>query len=350
MDPIKVLIVDDSAVVRLGIRKMLATDPDIRVVGEAANGLDAISQREKLAPDIITMDVNMPGMNGLETTAQIMSSNPIPILIVTDLDTANLAFEAISYGALDLLGKAEINPESTSQFIRKIKLLSQIRVIRHIPPRRQPSDLPTPSEPLSGGHALEWIIAVASSTGGPKALITLLNTLGSDWRTPIVVAQHIHSDFIPKLVEWLESVTPLVICVASDQQRLLPGHVYLSPADRNLEISSQGRAILVPPHPKEIYRPSCNALLSSVTRRYGMKSIGVILTGMGDDGIEGAKAIKASGGHVLVQDEATCAVYGMPLAAQKAGCADYVLPIQEIGTKIRTLIDRRTLPRSLAAR
>ncbi len=200
---------------------------------------------------------------------------------------------------------------------------------------------------MSGGHAMDWIIAVASSTGGPKALITLINTLGSDWRTPIVVAQHIHSDFIPKLVEWLESVTPLVICVASDQQRLLPGHVYISPADRNLEISTQGRAVLVAQQPKEIYRPSCNALLASVTRRYGMQSVGVILTGMGDDGVEGAKAIKAVGGHVLVQDEATCAVYGMPLAAQKAGCVDQVLPIQEIGSKIRTLIDRRRIPRSL---
>ncbi|MBF0184545.1 MAG: chemotaxis-specific protein-glutamate methyltransferase CheB [Magnetococcales bacterium] len=350
MEPIKVLIVDDSAVVRLGIRKMLATDPEIQVVGEATNGLDAITQRDKLAPDIITMDVNMPGMNGLETTAQIMSNNPVPILIVTDLDTANLAFEAISYGALDLLGKAEINPENTGQFIRKVKLLSQIKVIRHLPPRRLPSDIPTPSEPLTGGHALDWIVAVASSTGGPKALITLLNTLGSDWRAPVVVAQHIHTDFIAKLVEWLESVTPLVVCVATDQQRLLPGHVYLSPAERNLEISSQGRTVLVPPNPKEIYRPSCNALLSSVTRRYGLKSIGVILTGMGDDGVEGAKAIKAVGGHVLAQDEASCAVYGMPMAAQKAGCVDHVLPIQEIGNKIRAIVDRRAIPRALQGR
>ena len=331
MNPVRVLIVDDSAVVRLGLRKMLLTDPDIQVVGEAVDGLEAIAQRALLSPDMITMDVNMPGMSGLETTARIMSSDPVPILIVTDLDTADLAFEAISHGGLDLLGKAEINPENTRQFTHKIKLLSQIRVIKHIASHRQWSTLPTPSNPVTGGHALEWMIAVASSTGGPKALITLLNALGSDWRTPVVIAQHIHPDFVPKLVQWLDSVTPLTVRMAERNQPLCSGHVYLSPADCNLELSPNGRTLLVPPNPGELYHPSCNALLSSVVRHHGAKSVGVILTGMGDDGVVGAKAIKAAGGHVIAQDEATSAVYGMPQAAWQAGCVDRVLPIEEIG-------------------
>ncbi|MEO5362893.1 MAG: chemotaxis protein CheB, partial [Magnetococcus sp. DMHC-8] len=299
MHPTKVLIVDDSAVVRLAIRKMLATDPDIQVVGEATNGLEAITQREALAPDLITMDVNMPGMSGLETTARIMSTHPVPILIVTDLDTAGLAFEGISHGALDLLGKAEINPENTRQFTHKIKLLAQIKVIKHIPSTRQWSRTPTPSDPVTGGHALEWVVAIASSTGGPKALITVLNTLGTDWRAPVVIAQHIHSDFVPKLVDWLDSTTPLAVCQAEAGQLLRSGHVYVSPADRNLKLSPQGRIFLAPPDPQEIYHPSCNALLSSVVHHHGQRSIGVILTGMGDDGVRGAQAIKTAGGHVI---------------------------------------------------
>ena len=346
MNPIKVFICDDSAVVRLGIRKMLAADPDILVIGEAVDGPGAIAQLATLSPDIITMDVNMPGMSGLEATAHIMSTRPVPILIVTDLDTADLAFEAISNGALDLLGKAEINPENARQFIHKVKLLSQIRVIKHIPTRRVVCDLPTPSDPVTGGHALAWIIAVASSTGGPKALITLLETLGKDWRTPVLIAQHIHADFAPKLVQWLDSVTPLSVCLAEDAQPLLAGHVYISPADRNLTLSPLGQTQLVEQNPRELYHPSCNAMLSSVVQRYGAKSIGVILTGMGDDGTLGAQSIKAAGGHVIAQDEATCAVYGMPQAAWQQGHVDTVLPIQEIGHKIRAIIDRRTAARA----
>lgn len=341
MNPIKVLIVDDSAVVRLGIRKMLMTDPDILVVGEAINGNEAITQQKALFPDIITMDVNMPGMGGLEATARIMSTHPIPILILTDLDTADLAFEAISHGALDLLGKAEINPENAKKFTHKIKLLSNIRVIKHIPSQRTWSTLPTPSNPITGGHALEWIIAVASSMGGPKALITLLNSLGTDWRTPVVIAQHIHTDFVTKLVNWLDSVTPLTVCLAEENQRLRSGHVYLSPANCNLEISSDGQTLLTQPSAQEIYHPSCNALLSSVVRHYGAKSIGVILTGMGDDGVLGAQTIRGAGGHIIAQDEETCAVYGMPQAALQAGYVNQMVPIQRVGEEIRALIDRR---------
>ncbi|MBF0401699.1 MAG: chemotaxis-specific protein-glutamate methyltransferase CheB [Magnetococcales bacterium] len=342
MNPIKVLIVDDSAVVRLGLRKMLQTDPGIVVVGEAVNGVEAIAQQGLLAPDIITMDVNMPGMSGLETTARIMSSCPVPILIVTDLDTADLAFDAISHGALDLLGKVEINLDNARAFTHKIKLLSQIQVIKHIPSQHSWGQLPTPSNPITGGHALEWIVAVASSLGGPKALITLLNSLGPDWRTPIVIAQHIHADFVSKLVSWLDSVTPLAVCLAEEGQSLRPGYVYFSPADRNLEISPEGCTRLVEQDPKEIYHPSCNVLLSSVVQRHGAKSIGVILTGMGDDGVQGAQAIRAAGGHIIAQDEETCAVYGMPRAALQAGCVHEMVPIQEVGKSIRALVDRRT--------
>ncbi|MEO5340715.1 MAG: chemotaxis-specific protein-glutamate methyltransferase CheB [Magnetococcus sp. MYC-9] len=346
MNPIKVLVVDDSAVVRFGIRKMLRTDPEILVVGEAVNGEEAIRQQELLAPDIITMDVNMPVMGGLEATSRIMSSRPVPILIVTDLDTADLAFEAIAHGAMDLLGKAEITPENTRQFTHKVKLLSQIKVIKHIPSTRQWCKLPTPSNPLTGGHALEWIIAVASSTGGPKALITLLNGLGPDWRTPVVIAQHIHADFVSKLVQWLNSVTPLSVCLAEAGQTLKSGHAYVSPANSNLQLSPQGRTLLTQPVTRALYHPSCDALLSSVVHHHGAKTIGVILTGMGDDGVLGAKAIKAAGGHIIAQDEETSAVYGMPQAARQQGCVDHVLPIEKIGPQIRAFIDRRTRERA----
>ncbi len=345
MDPIKVLIVDDSAVVRLGIRRMLMTDPDIRVVGEAVNGAEAIAKRETLFPDVITMDVNMPGLNGLETTARIMSTHPVPILIVTGLDTTDLAFEAISRGALDILGKDEINPDNAREFVHKVKVLSQVKKPRTPSNERISCPLTTPSDPMTGGHAMEWIIAIASSIGGPQALVILLNSLGSDWRTPVVVAHHSHPDLLPKLAEWLDKETPLAVRIPQANQPLLSGHVYLSPADRNLEISPQGLALLKPTNPLERTHPSCNALLSSVVHRYGDKSIGVILTGIGDDGVAGAKAIKAAGGHVLAQDEATSAVYGTAMVALKEGCVDHELPLHAIGGRIRTLIDRRRVPR-----
>ncbi|MEO5349713.1 MAG: response regulator [Magnetococcus sp. YQC-3] len=346
MDPIKVLIVDDSAVVRLGIRKMLLADPGIQVVGEAASGMDAIAKREALLPDVVTMDVNMPGINGLETTARIMSTHPVPILIVTGLDTADLAFEALARGALDVLGKDEINPNNAQAFIRKIRVLSQIKKPKIPLQERHPCTLPTPSNPLTGGHALEWIIATASSTGGPQALLTLLDGLGSDWRTPIVVAHHSHPDLVHKLAEWLDKTSSLEVRMAEARRPLLPGHVYISPADRNMEISAQGQILLQPPNPGEVNFPSCNALLSSVVHRYGSRCIGVILTGAGEDGALGAKAIKAAGGQVIAQDEATSAVYGMARAAVQLGCVDHLLPVQAIGGQIRTLIDRRKLPRS----
>lgn len=348
MSQIKVLIVDDSAVVRMGIRKMLMTDPDIHVVGEATNGVDAIAKREALLPDVVTMDINMPGMNGLETTARIMSTNPVPIVIVTGLDTTDLAFEAIARGALDILGKDEINPTNAQAFIRKIRVLSQIKKPKIPLQDLVCCHLPTPSNPLTGGHALEWIIATASSTGGAHALLALLLGLGSDWRTPVVVAHHSAPDLIHKLAEWLDKTTPLSVCMAQARQPLLPGHVYISPADRNMEISAQGLILLHPPNPREVNHPSCNALLSSVVHRYGNQCIGVILTGSGDDGVLGAKAIKSAGGHVIVQDEATSAVYGMAQAAVQQGCVDHQLPIHAIGNKIRALIDRRRVPRNTA--
>ncbi|MBF0162586.1 MAG: chemotaxis protein CheB [Magnetococcales bacterium] len=346
MEPIKVLIVDDSAVVRMGIRKMLMTDPDIRVVGEAVNGADALAKQPQLLPDVITMDVSMPVMNGLETTERIMATRPVPILIVTGLDTADLAFEAIGRGAMEILGKAEINPENAREFIRKIKTLSQIKKVRNPLDVRVHCALPTPSNPVTGGHALDWIIATASATGGTQALALLLDGLGKDWRTPIVVAHHSHPELVHKFVEWLNKTTPLTVCVAEAQQTLLPGHVYVSPADRNLEISSLGRLLLQPIPPRDgIDHPSCNALLSSVVSRYGAQSIGVILTGMGEDGVLGAKAIKAAGGHVIAQDEATSVAYGMARAAVQQGCVDDELPIQAIADRIRALVDRRRVPR-----
>ncbi len=346
MDPIKVLIVDDSAVVRMGIRKMLLTDPDIRVVGEAVNGTDAIAKRAALLPDVVTMDVNMPGMSGLETTAHIMATQPLPILIVTDLNTADLAFEAMGHGALDLLGKAEINPVNTQAFVRKIKVLSQIKKTQNPLNNRVRCGLPTPSNPITGGHALDWIIATASSMGGPQALVTLLDGLGSDWRTPVLISHHIHPDLVPKLVTWLDSATPLKVRMPEAQQTPLPGNVYVAPTDRTLELSAMGRFVLGPPQAQDVDHHACDTLFASVVHRYGAHSIGVILTGVGDDGVHGAKVIKAAGGHIIAQDEATSVVYGMAQAARQQGCVDYLLPIHAIGHQIHSLIDRRKIPRT----
>ncbi|NTW88352.1 MAG: chemotaxis-specific protein-glutamate methyltransferase CheB [Desulfobulbaceae bacterium] len=335
MPEIKVLLVDGSAFSRDYIRAILSISQDIVIVGEADNGKEAIAKTKDLHPDLIIMDIEMSGMDGLEAIEIIMCENPTPILVVISRGGADTAFRAISKGALEVISKTEIGPDRAREFVEQVKILSRARVITHvmgrnrtIPDTAQKDDrVPFPN-----------IIAIASSTGGPNALNVILPNFPENFGCPIVIAQHIADGFVVGLVEWLVKICKVVVRVAEHGDILLPGLVLVSPPERHMVVVGGNRVALVERNAQDIYHPSCDALLSSVAEVYRDKAIGVILTGMGADGVKGMMKIKEMRGRTIAQDQETSIVYGMPQKAVEAGCVDLVCPLPRIGEKILAMV------------
>lgn len=340
MSKIRVLVVDDSRLARELIAAILSNDEEIEIVGEAANGQEAIHQVVGLKPHIVTMDIVMPVMDGLAAIEQIMAHHAVPILVVTSKGDAHTAFAAISKGALDLVEKPSVNLENAREFIHKIKLLARVHVITHIRgklPRREAVEVP---QPASKAKTAERAVAIASSTGGPEALSILLSALPENCPFPIVVAQHISDGFVAGLVEWLKRICKLQIRIGVEGEKIVPGTVYFSASERHMKINRHQAIAWVDRQPSDIYRPSCDLLLSSVAEVYGEKSIGIILTGMGHDGVLGIKKIREIGGRTIAQDEKTSVVFGMPRVAIENGFIDQILPVQEISGEVLRLTNR----------
>jgi two-component system chemotaxis response regulator CheB len=349
MGQIRVLVADDSALARELIIAILSTDNEINVVGQAKNGREAVEMVKELRPDILTLDIEMPLMNGLDAIELIMGNHPLPILVVTTRGDAHTAYSAISKGALDLVVKPDINLEEAREFIQKIKLLSKIKVITHITGKR-PLMERTPEKPAAfTGTTSDGVVAIATSTGGPEALSVILSSLPEAIPCPVVVAQHNSDGFIPGLVEWLDRLTKLRVKVAEQGEAILPGTVYVSPSEIHTEITPGRRVSFIERHPADIYRPSCDRLLSSVAIAFKQKSIGIILTGMGSDGVRGMMRIKEAGGTTIAQDEKTCIVFGMPKVAIDSGCIDQVLPLEKIGGRVVSLLTGRARSRLVQA-
>jgi two-component system chemotaxis response regulator CheB len=338
--PIRVLVADDSKLARELIIAILSTDKDMMIVGEAQDGREAVRKALELKPDIVTMDIEMPVMNGLDAIEQIMSTQPVPILVVTTRGDAHTAYAAISRGALDLVQKPDVNLQGAREFIDKVKLLSKIKVITHIGGKRAVKVIKEQPKPVFGNKMIDRIVAIASSTGGPDALSVLLSGFPEKFPCPIMIAQHISDGFVQGMVEWLRRTSRLNVKTASDGEYINPGTVYVSPSESHMEVTADKRIAFVERHPKDIYRPSCDRLLSSVAKAYGQRSIGVILTGMGSDGAMGIKKIKESGGLTIAQDEKTSIVFGMNKVAIDSGCVDKILPIDEIGNEIINIVGK----------
>jgi len=334
MKPVRVLVVDDSALARELIIAILSSDNGIRVVGEAADGREALEKVHILKPELVTMDIEMPVMGGLEAIERIMDSSAVPILVVTTRGDAHTAFAAMSKGALDLIEKPDVNLESAAEFIEKIKFLSKIKVTRHISGTFHKEK----QKAVVKSESLDKIVAIASSTGGPKALSILLSALPKSFPFPVVVAQHISAGFVSGLVEWLNRISKLTIKIALEGEMTMPGTIYFSPSESHMKINSRRFIVLDKRQPEDIYSPSCDILLSSAAAVYGNKSIGVILTGMGDDGVSGMKKIKEAGGVTIAQDEKSSVVFGMPKVAIESGCIDKILSLDEISNGIMRLI------------
>lgn len=334
MSKIRVLVVDDSPLARMAIIEHLSEDDEIEIAGVARNGRDAIAKVKALKPSIVTLDINMPVMGGLETIEQIMAFNPVPVLVVTSRGDADTAYSAISKGALEVIPKPEADPEKSEDLIRKIKLLSKVKVISHLRGRHvKASEKPVtvkPERDVSGEPPPERVISIASSTGGPRALFRILSELPENFPLPFLIAQHIPADFVDGFADWLNGVTKLRVKIGENGEVVRAGTVYISPADQTMVITKQKRIELVSQEPNCVYSPSCDLLLASAASAYRKNCLGIILTGMGSDGAEGMSEIRKNGGKTIAQDEKSSIVFGMPKVAIEKGCIDRVLPIDKM--------------------
>jgi len=328
---IRVLVVDDSGLVRDMIRSILTSESDIVVVGEAANGAEAVAKVASLMPDIVTMDIEMPVMGGLEAIERIIAEHPVPILVVTALTGVRTAFSAVSKGALDVIEKPDISLENMRNLIQKVRLLARVDVSAHLLAigRRNGAQAAN-AKNAQTGFTKAGIVAIAASTGGPQAIHSILSHLPARFPVPIVITQHIAFGFTQGIVDWLNSGTPLTVEVAGNGNIVSAGHVYVNPAEHSMRITQQGMIILGDKDAGQIYNPSCNTLLSSVATAYREHAIGLILSGMGDDGVTGMQAIRKAGGATIAQDEKSSVVFGMNRMAVERGCIDMTSSLVEI--------------------
>jgi two-component system chemotaxis response regulator CheB len=338
----RVLVVDDSPLIRDIISMILQEDPEIEVVGQAENGQVAIELVEALRPDLVTMDITMPIMDGLTAIQHIMAYNPTPILVVTSSGEAEVAYKAISNGALEVMQKPDMSLGQVEWegFTRRVKLLSKVKVITHVRGRGAAS---TQVFPYLGSGAAQVdgqnrILAIGASTGGPAALAKLLGALPPDLNVGVVIVQHIADGFVPGLVSWLSTVTILNVKAAENGERIEAGTAYIAPTGTHTVVAGRGRLGWLDAPPVESQRPAVDVLFESVEQHYRRDAIAVLLTGMGHDGARGLKAIREAGGRTIAQDESSCVVFGMPKAAIEMGAAEQVLPLSDIPTAVVQLL------------
>lgn len=344
---VRVLIVDDSAVVREVLRHMLESDPDVQVVGTAADGAEAVTQAEKLRPDLITMDLQMPRMNGMEATARIMAYHPTPILIVTsyaDREGMYSTIDALAAGALDVLEKPTIVPGErwqamTGALVDKVKLLANVRVITHVQGKARKRQRDRSTSSIAGQNV--EVIGIGVSTGGPRVLQQILPALPRDFSLSLLVVQHITEGFVTGLVQWLRRLCQLTLKVAEEGEAIVPGRVFFAPDSSHLVVTSEGTLHLSAAERVNGHRPSAEVLLKSLAAAYGNRGAGVLLTGMGTDGAEGLRAVRDAGGLTIAQNEESCAVFGMPRAAIELGAAQHVLSPPDLTETLIALHRRR---------
>ncbi len=345
-DSVRILVVDDSPVVRQILVAMLETEPGFQVVGQAQDGEEAVRLTASLRPDVITMDIRMPRMNGLDAIRHIMSTTPTPIVVVAASiydSELNIAFAAIEAGALTVVEKPhgitrEAYEAARSQLVTTIRLMADVQVVTIRSDRRRLAQLRARQieEPVAVGLPIDAeIIAIAASTGGPGVLRQIFSALPGDLSIPIVVVQHITPGFAQGFARWLDGETELKVSVARDGERLEPGRVLIAPDDTHLTVAPGGVARLDHSAPIRNQRPSATLLFDSVARTYGPASVGIVLTGMGEDGADGLEALHRAGGHVIAQDEASCVVFGMPRAAIERGVVDRVMSPDKIASVLK---------------
>lgn len=337
---IKVLIAEDSKTLQQLLVWSLSSEPEIKIVGIAHNGLEAVNLAKKLKPDVITMDVNMPELDGLEATSIIMSEQPTPIIIVTGNNGQGEvlnAMTALQAGALALINKPssltkESFDDSARQLIRQIKAMAGMKLVKI---RRKEKPSPAINKLPQCSIADERLaklthVAIVASTGGPAALGRVLKQLPASFPLPVFIVQHIAPGFMQGFADWLGSLVQLKVEIAKPQQTVCAGVIYLAPEDKHLGVNNHGKIELSCSAKLAGFRPSANYLLQSLADSVADSTLAIVLTGMGNDGQSGAAALKQKGATLISQDEASCVVYGMPKAVADAGLSDHVLTLDEI--------------------
>ncbi len=337
---IKVLVVDDSLVMRKAISRLLSNDSDIQVVGTAVDGRDAIEKVGSLKPDVVTMDIEMPVMDGLEALKRIMADHPIPVIMMSALtkEGADITMEALNLGACDYVTKdfAHINSSlamKQTELVSKVKNVAKNKVqflLRKLDNMKKPISL-DPEKKVR-----HEVLSIGASTGGPPALQHILSKLPESFPVPIVIAQHMPKLFTQSFSQRLNSVSQLHVKEAEENEPLRAGVALIAPGDTHVALKRKGKEIVVEfvNDSRFIYRPSVDLLMSSTANIFREQAIGVILTGMGSDGLNGMRELKSNKGYIIAQDEETCVVYGMPRAVVTANLADAVLPIDKISEEI----------------
>ncbi|MCY1045986.1 chemotaxis-specific protein-glutamate methyltransferase CheB [Corallococcus sp. bb12-1] len=337
---VSVLVVDDSLICRQLISAALSDDPDVEVVGTAANGVEAVALTKELRPHVITMDVDMPVMDGLTAVEHIMAECPTPILVLTGDPRSQapaLTYRALELGALALQIKPSIDAGADAwNLTKEVKLISSVRVIRHLRgPKRTQAGTPHPTAVLPAVSM--GIVAVAASTGGPQVLYRMLSELPVDFPAPIVIVQHINAAFSESLASWLANTSKLKVRLAQDGDVLAPGLVLVAPPDQHTLVPVRGRVALKTGVERDGHMPSGTMLLESVAKTYGRRAVGVVLTGMGADGADGLLAIKQAGGLALAQNEESCVVFGMPGAAVERKAVDHLIHGDDVAATLAKL-------------
>ncbi|HEY6272940.1 MAG TPA: chemotaxis response regulator protein-glutamate methylesterase [Terriglobales bacterium] len=353
----RVLIVDDSAFMRKVLQSIVASDPQLEVCGEARDGRDAITQTEVLQPDVISMDINMPHMDGLQATEVIMSSNPHPILIVSSesREGAEVTLKALQLGAIDFVpkptGGVDLDMSSVREEIcRKLKVAAKVRVVRTATrsrlqhdvasssPRTEPAPAPALATngryaggPTPGKGAGKFpIVVMAASTGGPATLMKFIPCFPKDFPGAVILVQHMPGTYTDQFGKQLAEVSRIRVKEAEAGEIIVPGQLYVCPGSHHMRVSPTGRVSLDDGPRISGYRPCADLTMESAAEYAGPMAIGVILTGMGNDGAKGVQAIRGAGGHSIAQDESTAVIFGMPQEAINTGAVDQILPIDSI--------------------
>lgn len=344
-DDIRVLLAEDSATIRRYLGTLINDAPGLRVIGEASDGLEAVAQVATLHPDVVSMDIRMPHLDGLEATRRIMAQTPTPVVVVSGLLEADVALslQALEAGALAVIGKPPDRKHPAfalkqQQLITTLRAMAGVRVISrrerlqangHAAQAHKPPTLPRRARPE--------IVVIGASTGGPSALHNLLRELPAAMPVPVAIVQHMPHEFIGGLVRWLDRATPLQVTIAQHRQILRPGQVVIAPGDAQMRIVRHADGLMVQLEAvpsANPYTPSVDVLFASVAAVCGSAAVGVILTGMGNDGAAGLLAMRTAGAITLAQDESSSTVYGMPGAAVACGAVQRSLILPHIPSAI----------------
>jgi two-component system, chemotaxis family, protein-glutamate methylesterase/glutaminase len=335
---IRVLVVDDSPFVRQALARMLGGEPDIQVVGLAVDGQDGVEKATALRPDVVTLDVQMPRMGGLEALKRIMAECPTPVLLLSSLtrEGASVTLQGLELGALDFVDKSRVQGNMNllnlaEELKAKVRALAGVRppapiVVPGPPPRRPPPHTPRCD-----------VVVIGTSTGGPPALQAIIPRLPEDFPAAILVVQHMPVGFTRSLAERLNARSGLSVREAEDSEALEAGTVLVAPAGIHLKLRKRGTSsrVHLDEEPRSaLHRPSVDVAMAAAARVYGARTLGVLLTGMGSDGVEGLRAIREAGGRTLAESEESCVIYGMPKAAVEAGVVDRVVDLPGMADEI----------------